>query len=235
MLTQNQQEKYDRQLRIGEFGEKEQEKLIKARILVIGAGGLGAPALLYLVAAGVGKIGIVENDKVALHNLNRQILYTTDDLGKAKISQASHRLHRLNPECRIISHKVWWADSIAQEISRGYELIIDCTDNIESRLTSDNISKKMDIPFVYGAINGWEGQVAVFNLKKNNTYADTFGLDREKSTEKKAHGAIGVVAATVGSIMASEAIKIITGKGEILSGKLLHLSLLKNQWNIYKL
>lgn len=235
MLTLNQQEKYNRQLLIEEFGEKEQEKLIKSRILVVGAGGLGSSALLYLIAAGVGKTGIVENDKVALHNLNRQILYTTDDLGKEKISLASQKLNLLNPECRIISHKVWWDDNIAQDISRDYELIIDCTDNIESRLTSDNISKKMDIPFVYGAINGWEGQVSVFNLKKGNSYSHTFGLDGKKTTEKKTLGVIGVAAAIVGSIMASEAIKIIIGKGDILSGKLLHLSLLKNQWDIYKL
>jgi adenylyltransferase/sulfurtransferase len=235
MLSEYQREKYSRQILIRDFTEEDLLHLIDASVLVIGAGGLGSPVLLYLVAAGIGKIGIVENDTIEIHNLQRQILYSADDVGKEKITKACERLKSFNPDCSIVEYNQNWTSENAKVIEKDYDIIVDCTDNIKSRLVSSAFSKKENIPFVYGAINGWEGQVSVFNYEEGKDYSETFGIDKNKTVEDKTIGVLGVTASTVGGVMASEVIKLIIGKGQTLSGKLLHVNLLYNQWNLYSL
>lgn len=234
MLSDKQKELYCRQLLISGFTELDQQKLIDAKVLVIGAGGLGSPVLYYLTAAGVNNIGIVENDNVVLHNLQRQILYTETDIDKSKGNIAVNKLKELNKDCNPVHYNLKWNDENAEEIARQYEIILDCTDNIAARISSDKISKKLGIPFVFGAVNGWELQVSVFNYRGGKSYCETFGVE-QGFINPVPIGVIGVTPAVTGSIMASEAIKVILEKGEILTGKMLHYSLLTNKMDIYNL
>lgn len=235
MLSEHQKEKYSRQTLIRDFTEEDLLRLFDASVLVIGAGGLGSPLLLYLVAAGVGEIGIVENDVIELHNLQRQILYSLDDIGKEKVKIAQKRLKSLNPDCNIIEYNTKWNSEMADSMSRCYDIIVDCTDNYDSRILSNAYSKRKNIPFVFGAINGWEGQVSIFNGKEGKDYCETFGIDQKNISDIQPVGVLGASASTIGGIMSSEVIKLILGKGQTLSGKLLHVNLFYNQWNLYNL
>ena len=236
MLTENQKNRYHRHLIIQGFSEKEQDNLLHASVLVIGAGGLGSPVLQYLGAAGIGTIGIVDHDRVAISNLQRQILFTEQDEGKLKAELAAKRLTANNSQCEIVIFSTKWEEENAAQIAKDYNLIIDCTDNFLSRVTTDNISKKLAIPFVYGAINEWEGQVAVFNYKGSKSYQEAFNLSIDNQPEISGPiGVLGVTPGVVGSLQATEAIKIITSQGEILAGKMLHVSLKNNAWQILEL
>lgn len=236
MLDKNQHERYERQLLINNFDAEDQEKLIRASVLVIGAGGLGAPVLHYLCAAGVGNIGIVDFDTVTLSNLQRQVLFTSDTIGQSKSELAKARLEALNPDCKLVAIKDKWDSNTAQKIAPAYDLIVDCTDNIPARLVTDKITKQLKIPFVFGAIDAWEGQVSVFNHKDAGSFQEFLGLDEASIPEKKNPiGVIGVTPAVIGSMQASEAIKIIIDKGELLTGKIVHISLLSNRWECFDL
>jgi molybdopterin/thiamine biosynthesis adenylyltransferase len=236
MLTQIQKNRYQRHLIIPGFSEEEQLKLSKSSVLVIGAGGLGSPVLQYLCAAGVGTLGIVDNDKVSLSNLQRQVLYTEGDIGKAKAELAAQRLKANNSACKVLVYNIKWIDENAEEIARNFDLIIDCTDNFQSRISSDEVSKKLIIPFVYGAINEWEGQVAVFNYAGCKSYCEAFNFSKDKLPKIKSPiGVLGVTSAVIGSLQATEAIKIITGQGEVLAGKMLHMNLKTNRSKLLEL
>ena len=226
MLSQAEKERYNRHLIIPQFTELEQQKLQNAAILVIGAGGLGSPVLQYLCAAGVGKIGIVDTDVVAISNLQRQILYTEKDEGKIKADIAASKLKAMNSACTLQVYKTWWTAESAEGILSGYDLIIDCTDNFESRLTTDIISAESGIPWIYGAINGWQGQVSVFNYNGSKSYRSAFDISESNIPERKGPiGVIGVTPAVVGSLQAAEAIKLVIGQGKLLTDKVLIISL----------
>lgn len=236
MLTDHEKQLYNRHLIIPGFTESDQEKLFQSKVLVIGAGGLGSPVLLYLVAAGIRNIGIVETDKVALHNLPRQILFNYDEEEEPKGLVASKKLNLLNPESYVKWFDVWWDKENAKSIATEYDILVDCTDNIEARLTTNWISKELNIPFVFGAISGWQGQVSIFNIgKEEKDYIEALNIPEVNEPEPQPNGVIGVAPAVIGSIMASETIKIILNKGELLQGKMLHIDLLKNEWNTFYL
>lgn len=234
MLSDNELEKYQRHFLIDGFTIEHQEKLKSARILVIGAGGLGSPLLMYLTAAGVGNIGLVEKDTVALVNLQRQILYTSDEIGKSKAILSAKRLRALNPDCQISVFKDWWSEELGFIIAGNYDMIIDCSDNFESRYTSDAMSRHFGIPFVYGAIFQLEGQLSVFNYQGCRSYKEVFP-DNRNTAVKSPIGVLGPVPGIIGSMQASEAIKIITGIGEVMAGKLFIMSLLNNRFQIVKI
>ncbi len=231
-LSKTELEKYNRHFLIEDFSEAHQLKIKEAKVLVIGAGGLGSPVLLYLSGAGVGTIGIVDNDLVSVSNLPRQILYSPDDVGKLKATIAREKILHHNPECNVQFFSLKWEVESAQQISSGFDLIIDCSDNLESRYLTDEISKKLYIPFVYGAVHQMEGQVAVFNYRGSKSYSDFF--EKEKSTHSKSlQGIIGPATGTIGNLQAAEAIKIITGIGEVLANKMLFISLRFNRYQIF--
>jgi molybdopterin/thiamine biosynthesis adenylyltransferase len=234
MLNQKQKDLYSRHLLISDFSDLDQQKLMKAKVLVIGAGGLGSPVLFYLAAAGIRNIGIVDSDSVELNNLQRQILFSESDIGKFKVDITASKLKSLNTDCVPVKFCAHWNEFTAPEIVNGYSLIIDCTDNIKARITTDKITRKLGIPFVYGAVDGWEGQVSVFNFKGSKPYCEIFGFKND-IPEQVPVGVVGVTPAVTGSIMAAEAIKIILNKGDILYGKMLHISLLNNKWEVYNL
>lgn len=237
MNDQNLYERYHRQVILPEFGEEGQQKLLEAKILVIGAGGLGCPALQYLAAAGVGTIGIVDDDVVALNNLHRQVLYSVNDIGLSKAKRAAHILQQLNPEIKIISYNQRLATQNALTLIDDFDIIIDGTDNFSTRYMINDACVLLNKPLVYGAISQFEGQVSVFNphpLKGNNeavNYRDLFPdppRDGEVLNCAEA-GVLGVLPGIIGTMMANETIKLITGIGEPLIDQLFTYNALNNQ------
>lgn len=218
-MNKEQQERYSRHLILHEIGEQGQQKLLKAKVLVIGAGGLGAPILQYLVAAGIGTIGIVDADEVSLSNLQRQILYREEDVRKSKANIAKETLSRLNSDVNIIAYPFMLNQSNADEIISEYDVVVGATDNFESRILMDQITKIQRKPFVHGSIGEFEGQVSVFNYQGGPSYTNLYP-DTPESSDLPL-GVMGVLPGVVGSLQAVEVIKIITEIGDVLSGKLL--------------
>ena len=222
--------RYARHISLNEVGQAGQEKLFAAKVLVVGAGGLGCPALQYLVAAGVGTIGIVDGDRVSESNLQRQILYTTHDIGRKKVEVAKERLTSLNPDVEIRVYPENITRKNALEIIEPYELVIDGTDNFGTRYLINDACVKMNKPFVYGAIHKFEGQVSVFNYSGGPTYRCLFpeAPSQNQIPNCAEVGVLGVLPGVIGTLQATEAIKTILEIGNPLSGKLKVLNLLNN-------
>lgn len=218
-MNKQQQERYKRHLILDEIGIEGQQKLLNARVLIVGTGGLGCPILQYLVAAGVGQIGIVDADEVTLSNLQRQILFREAQVGKSKADTAKQTLKQLNSDCDIKSYCTMLTNDNAEEIISKYDIVIGATDNFESRKCIDKITKKQQKAFIHGAIGEFEGQVAIFNYKGALSYSDLFPEVSDDIALPK--GVMGVLPGIIGSLQACEAIKIICDIGDNLSGKLL--------------
>jgi adenylyltransferase/sulfurtransferase len=211
--------RYTRHTILSEVGEQGQQKIKEAKVLIVGAGGLGSPVIQYLTAAGVGTIGIVDDDQVSVSNLQRQVLYNEKDIGKNKVEVAQKRINENNSQIKVHSYKVKFTNSNMLEIADNYDLIVDCTDNFDSRYVIDNCSKQLNIPMVHGSISEFKGQVSVFSYKGSKSYCDLFP---NKPNEEliKSNGVIGVLPGIIGSIQAGEVLKIIVGYGEVMSNKL---------------
>jgi len=222
-LSPEQRERYARHLVLPDVGSEGQEKLLKSSVLVVGAGGLGSPALMYLAAAGVGRIGIVDNDKVSSSNLQRQIIHSTSSIGSAKVKSASNRISELNPDIVIeeIEEKLTSENSI--QIISKYDVVIDGTDNFESRYLIGDSCEILGKPWIFGSIHRFEGQVSSFNFKDGPNYRDLFPSPPppELAPNCSEAGVLGILPGIVGTIQATEAIKIILGIGNCLSGELL--------------
>lgn len=212
-------ERYARHLVLREVGGAGQQKLKAARVLVVGAGGLGAPASLYLAAAGVGTIGLVDPDVVSLSNLQRQVLYATADVGRPKVEAAVQHLSALNPHTAIETHPVWLDADNAGAVVAGYDLILDGTDDFATRFAVSDACLAHGKPLVSGALGRWTGQVGAFHGKPcYRCLVPEVPPDAETCSLV---GVVGALAGVIGSMMALEAIKLIAGAGEALSGKLL--------------
>jgi adenylyltransferase/sulfurtransferase len=222
-LNKSELQRYSRHLLLPEVGIEGQERLKKARILVIGAGGLGSPTILYLAAAGVGTIGIVDFDQVDLSNLQRQIIYTNDDVSSSKVERAAARATSLNPEIQLQRHDVRLSSENALEIFSGYDIIVDGTDNFSTRYLVNDACVFSKKPNVYGAIYRFEGQASVFAHKDGPCYRCLFPDPPPPDAVPNCAegGVLGVMAGIIGCIQATEALKIILGIGNSLSGKLL--------------
>ncbi|MEP7372926.1 MAG: HesA/MoeB/ThiF family protein [Chitinophagaceae bacterium] len=233
-------ERYQRQIILKEFGEAGQEKLLQAKVLVIGAGGLGCPVLQYLTAAGVGTIGIADDDTVSLTNLHRQVLYSVNDIGLPKAERAASVMQGLNPDINIISYNQRLTVENALEIVKSFDIIIDGTDNFSTRYMINDACVLLDKPLVYGAISQFEGQVTIFNCCQEShdkpvNYRDLFPQPpKEDEVLNCAEaGVLGVLPGIIGTMMANETIKLITGIGEPLINRLLTYNALNNQ--VYEL
>jgi len=229
-------ERYQRQVILKEFGEAGQQKLLQAKVLVIGAGGLGCPALQYLVAAGVGSVGLADDDTVSLDNLQRQILYTVNDIGKSKAVSAASRLQQLNPDIKIIAYNERLTTQNTLTLISRYDIVIDGTDNFSTRYMINDACVLLNKPFVYGAVSQYEGQLAIFNYKKNEddpsvNYRDLFPQppNDDQVLNCEEGGVLGVLPGIIGTMMANETIKIITGIGEPLINQLHTYNALNNQ------
>ena len=228
-------ERYQRQLILKGFGAEAQQKLLSASVLVIGAGGLGCPVLQYLVAAGVGSIGIVDDDVVSLSNLHRQVLYNVQMIGKSKTTCAVEVLQQLNPQVQCIVYNERLTNKNASAILSAFDVVVDGSDNFATRYLVNDASVLLNKPLVYGAISQYEGQVAVFNVQQNNehsaNYRDLFPhppKDGEVLNCAEA-GVLGVLPGIIGSMMANETIKLITGIGKLLVNRLFTYNTLNNQ------
>ncbi|TKT88635.1 molybdopterin-synthase adenylyltransferase MoeB [Dyadobacter frigoris] len=231
-MESQERKRYSRQIILPEMGISGQEKLKAARVLVIGAGGLGCPVLQYLTAAGVGTICVVDDDTVDVTNLHRQILYSADDIGKSKAETAVKKLSAMNPFINLIAIPVRLDELNASEIISNYDLVIDGSDNFATRYLANDVCVALNKPLVFGSILRFEGQVSVFNYKGGPTYRCLFP-EAEEGDNCEVAGVIGILPGIIGTYMANETIKIICGFGEILSGKLLVLNALGNTNNVF--
>jgi adenylyltransferase/sulfurtransferase len=238
ILTPRELRRYKKQIMIPEIGIAGQEKIKKSRILVIGAGGLGCPVLQYLTAAGVGKIAIVEFDMVDETNLQRQILYGSDDVGKLKAIIAKNRLDNLNSlvETEIFNLRLTAANSL--RIIKDYDVIVDATDNLETRYLINDSCVILNKPMVHGAIYKSEGQVSVFNYNGGPTYrcynpaSDLTDFINPLPADV---GLLGVLPGITGTFMANEVLKIITQTGNVLSGKMLLFNISDNSFHTIRI
>ncbi len=214
--------RYSRHLLIPEFGTEGQLRLKAAKVLVIGCGGLGSPILLYLAAAGVGTIGVIDGDRVDESNLQRQVLYGTESVGKPKVEETAKRLQSLNPHIQIEGHFEQLTSQNALNILVNYDLVIDGSDNFPTRYLVNDACVLLNKPLVYGAIYRFEGQVAIFNYQNGPNYRDLFPTPPpiELAPNCAEAGVLGVLPGIIGSLQANEAIKLLAGIGEPLIGKL---------------
>jgi sulfur-carrier protein adenylyltransferase/sulfurtransferase len=238
ILTPREIRRYSKQIMIPEIGLEGQEKLKKAKVLVVGAGGLGCPVLQYLSAAGIGKIGIVEFDTVDETNLQRQVLYGSLDVGKLKSIIAKNWLEHLNSlvEIDIFNLKLDSTNSIS--IIKQYDLVVDATDNWETRYVINDSCVILNKPMVHGAIFKHEGQISVFNFNGGPTYRCFNPNDKKmysKNTVPAEIGLMGVLPGITGTVMANEVIKIITGTGLVLCGKLLVFNISDYSFKIFNI
>lgn len=229
--------RYDRQRILPEIGEEGQRKLKRAKVLIVGVGGLGSPIALYLAGAGVGCIGLMDDDVVSISNLQRQVLYSESELGKSKAICAAQRISSLNSEITIRSYPTRLTKKNAREIISQYDVIVDGCDNFATRYIINDVCEELEKPYVYGAICGFEGQVSVFHYgEKKKTYRDLYPEEEEMSRmSPPPKGVMGVTPAVVGSIEATEVLKIICDFGEVLAGKLWTIDLRTLQSNKFSL
>lgn len=229
--------RYDRQRILPEIGEEGQRKLKRAKVLIVGVGGLGSPIALYLAGAGVGCIGLMDDDVVSISNLQRQVLYSENELGKSKAICAAQRISSLNSEITIRSYPTRLTKENAREIISQYDVIVDGCDNFATRYIINDVCEELEKPYVYGAICGFEGQVSVFHYgEKKKTYRDLYPDEEEmRRMPSPPKGVMGVTPAVVGSIEATEVLKIICDFGEVLAGKLWTIDLRTLQSNKFSL
>jgi molybdopterin/thiamine biosynthesis adenylyltransferase/rhodanese-related sulfurtransferase len=222
-LSAEQRERYSRHILIPEIGESGQRKLLEARVLLLGAGGLGSPTALYLAAAGVGTIGVVDNDVVDLSNLQRQVIHTTERIGVAKVDSAEQAIKALNPDVEVVKYQTRLDASNIMEIISGWDIIVDGVDNFPTRYLLNDASVRLQIPVVSASILGFDGQLSVFKPYHGPCYRCLFPVPppAELAPSCGANGVLGVLPGTMGLLQATEVVKLIVGAGEPAIGRLL--------------
>ncbi|HUR83722.1 MAG TPA: molybdopterin-synthase adenylyltransferase MoeB [Solirubrobacteraceae bacterium] len=223
VLTPEQRERYSRHMLVPEIGPEGQQKLLDAKVLLLGAGGLGSPTALYLAAAGVGTIGIVDDDVVDLSNLQRQVIHTTDRIGVPKVDSAQETMNALNPDVDVVKYQTRIDASNIMEIIEGYDVIVDGVDNFPTRYLLNDASVRLKIPVVSASILGFDGQLSVFAPYEGPCYRCLYPVPppAELAPSCGANGVLGVLPGTMGLLQATEVIKLVTGAGEPLIGRLL--------------
>ncbi len=226
--------RYNRQIILPEVGTSGQEKLEKAKVLIIGLGGLGSAVLPYLVAAGVGEIGIMDDDIVDISNLQRQVIYKSSSLGKSKVLEAAAMALALNPSIKInaITEKLDATNAIS--LFNQYDIMVDATDNLNTKYLINDVCCLKNKPFVYGSIYRFEGQVSVFNYQSGPTLRCVFPEESAITSSCNEAGVLGVSVGIIGMFQANEVLKMILGIGEVLSGKLLIYNTLTNEQQKYE-
>ncbi|MDP3017544.1 MAG: HesA/MoeB/ThiF family protein [Deltaproteobacteria bacterium] len=217
MLTPDERERYDRQIMIEEFGPEGQEKLKRSRVVIAGAGGLGSPIALYLTAAGVGMIRLIDHDRVSMSNLNRQVLHWEEDIGKKKVQSAATKLQHLNPGVKIEAIDEMITETNVSHLLEGCDAIVDAMDNLPTRYILNRCAIEKNIPFFHGAINGFEGRAMTILPGKTACLRCMY----RGSVPEEKFPVIGVTPAVIGSIQATEVIKYLLGIGQLLTNRLL--------------
>lgn len=220
MLTRDDMLRYDRQIRLPEIGEEGQKKLSRKSILIVGLGGLGSISAYYLAAAGVGHLKIVDRDRVTLDNLNRQIIHCTDDIERPKVDSAREKLQRLNPACHIEPVLADFSEINGSDLAAGSDLIMDATDNLATRHVLNRVSQEKNIPYIFGGVNGWDGNAATFIPGETACLACLFPRDRVQDRGEPA-SAVGPTVGVIASAQSLEALLILLGLGPRLAGRML--------------
>src|SRR5436190_316136 len=222
-LSPEQRERYSRHLLIPEIGLEGQTKLLESKVLLLGAGGLGSPTALYLAAAGVGTLGVVDDDEVDLSNLQRQVIHTTDRIGVAKVDSAEQSIKAINPDVDVVKYKTRLDASNVMEIIDGYDVIVDGVDNFPTRYLLNDATVRLGIPVVSASILGFDGQLSVFKPHDGPCYRCLYPVPppAELAPSCGANGVLGVLPGTMGLLQATEVVKLVTGAGEPLVGRLL--------------
>ncbi len=236
-MTNEQIERYSRHIILKEVGAKGQKKLLNAKVLIIGAGGLGAPAAMYLAAAGVGTIGIVDADEVDLSNLQRQIIHATADLGKAKVKSAKETIENMNPDVEVKTYRIFVDSSNIRELIREYDFVIDGTDNFPAKFLINDACVMEKKPFSHAGIIRFKGQLMTYVPGQGPCYRCVFRNPPPKDAVPtcKQAGVIGAMGGVIGSLQAMEAIKYIVGVGELLTGYLLTYDAIHQEFRKVKL
>ncbi len=236
-LTDEQRERYSRHLLVPEIGIEGQLKLLDAKVLLLGAGGLGSPTALYLAAAGVGTLGIVDDDEVDLSNLQRQIIHANDRLGVAKVDSAEEAINGLNPDVEVVKYRTRLDASNIMEIIDGYDVIVDGVDNFPTRYLLNDASVRLKIPVVSASILGFDGQLSVFAPYEGPCYRCLYPTPppAELAPSCGANGVLGALPGVMGVLQAIEVVKLVTGSGEPLVGRLLLYEALSTQFTDLKL
>jgi len=222
-LSKEQRDRYSRHLLLPEVGVEGQQKLLDAKVLLLGAGGLGSPAALYLAAAGVGTLGIVDDDTVDLSNLQRQVIHTTDRVGEPKVDSAAETIAQINPDVEVVKHQVRLDSSNVIELIEPYDIVVDGLDNFPTRYLLNDASVRLRKPVVSASILGFDGQLSVFQPYEGPCYRCLYPVPppAELAPSCGANGVIGVLPGTMGLLQATEVVKLILGEGEPLIGRLL--------------
>ena len=231
ILNSDERERYKRHFSLEGFGEEGQIKLKNSSVIFIGAGGLGSSAMMYIAAAGIGKIGITDNDKVELSNLQRQVIHNNSEIGNYKTHSAERRIKELNPNCQVETFTKRINNKNAIKILSQFDIICDCSDNFGTRYLINDACVILKKPLIYGSIQGYEGQVSVFNFKKNSpNFRDFLPKPPEQGLIPSCadYGVMGISPGIVGILQANEIIKIIIKQGKVLDGKILIINLLEN-------
>lgn len=236
-LTNEQLERYSRHIVLKEVGEKGQKKLLNGNVLIIGAGGLGSPAAMYLAAAGVGTIGIADADEVDLSNLQRQIIHATDDIGKDKVLSAKETMNKINPDVTVNTYHTFITSENIMDLIKNYDFIIDATDNFSAKFLINDACVMAKKPFSHAGIIGFKGQLMTYVPGEGPCYRCVFKNPPPKDAVPtcKRTGIIGAMGGVIGSLQAMEAIKYILGAGELLTGYLLTYDALKMEFRKVKL
>ena len=219
--------RYDRQIKLKEVGSEGQKKLRNAKVLIVGVGGLGCPAAMYLSGAGVGKIGLMDHDKVDMSNLHRQVLFQESDLGRSKAVVAKEQLEKQNSEVQFEVYEEPLTIENAENIINQYDVILDGTDNFETKYLINDACILTDKPWVFASIYKNEGQLSVFNFEDGPTYRCVFPKSTRQNISCEATGVLGVLPGILGTLQAAEVLKIILGAGEVLSGKLKLINMMR--------
>ncbi len=230
-LTSEQKRRYNRHLILDGFGQDAQEKLLNAKVLIVGAGGLGSPIALYLSAAGVGFIGLVDGDVVSLANLQRQVIHFTSDIGRCKVDSAAEKIKAVNPNVTVIKHEIYLSEDNAMDIIRPYDFVIDGTDNFASKYLINDACVMLGKPFSIGGINRYSGQTMTYT-PQNACYRCLFPEPPAMADVETCAtvGVLGCIAGMLGTIQATECVKYLAGIGKLLTNTLLTFDSLTMQW-----
>ena len=228
--------KYHRQTLLSEIGEEGQEKLKQARVLIAGVGGLGCPIALYLTTAGVGHLGLIDDDAVSLSNLHRQVLYDEADIGQPKVQCAVRHLQQKNSDIELTAYPIRLTKENAERLIRDYDIVVDGCDNHATRYLISDVCHQLQKPYVYAAIGAFQGQVGILCYEHNApTYRTLFPDEEAMLSVEAGKGVIGTTPAVVGSIAANEVLKLIIGYGDVLKNKLFCIDLLTLQTQLIHL
>lgn len=222
--------RYSNQLKTDGFTEKDQERLRNTKVLIVGAGGLGCPVSLQMAAMGIGTLSLIDDDRIELHNLNRQTLYKPADVGKPKVEMAKEVLRSFNADCEVVTYECRLSTTNAQKLIVNHDLVIDCTDNIPTRYTIDKFCKKLTIPMIFGGVRMLEGQYGVFNYKRGISFGDVYpqAANLEQLEDCESLGTFGFACALVASYQVNEAFKILLNRPFVQDGKVTTIDLQRN-------